>query len=426
MEWIERILREGEKQADETEIYYTWGSGLSLELRRQTIDVAIESRWCGLGIRTVSGGRIGVSGTNDPARWRECLDAALAAGRLVTPQTWNGLPHPEDIRTNAPSEDPTLTPDPSLARGLLDRMLDGAREHTVEVTSGGVNLSRGGVCIANTHGLSYRQTRTHVSASLEAISGQSTGYEFASSAFLDIDPRWVGERAAFFATHSAGGHEVPTGEYDILLAPTATAQLIGGVIGPALSGRNVHAGRSRLADRVGTACMDPRVQIYDDPFARGLGATSWDAEGMPARRMDFVQDGVLQRFAYDLKTAYRYGKESTGSAVRNGYGGAPSIGFHNLILDGSRERIDDERCIYIHDVVGAHTANPVSGDFSVEISNPIWMENGEYGHPIRKAMLAGNVFSLLTSLDGIGEGSRAVGSSIMPPVRLRSQRIIGG
>ncbi|MDD1674200.1 MAG: metallopeptidase TldD-related protein, partial [Methanomicrobiales archaeon] len=95
-------------------------------------------------------------------------------------------------------------------------------------------------------------------------------------------------------------------------------------------------------------------------------------------------------------------------------------------LDGVRERIDDERCIYIHDVVGAHTANPASGDFSVEISNPIWMENGEYGRPIRKAMLAGNVFSLLTALSGIGEGSRVVGSSIMPPVRLHNQRIIGG
>jgi PmbA protein len=307
----------------------------------------------------------------------------------------------------------------------MQQMLEGAGDHPAAVTSGGVNLSRGYVQLANSHGVTYRQNRTHVAVSLEAIREQSTGYEFASSAFLDIDPRWVGEQAAFFATHSVNGGNIANGEYDVLLAPTAAAQLIAGIIGPALSGRNVHAGRSVLAKRLGTACMDGRIHIYDDPFARGLGATAWDAEGMPAERVDFILDGVLQRFAYDLKTAYRYGERSTASAVRNGYGGAPSIGFHNFILDGPRERIGDERCIYIHDVVGAHTANPASGDFSVEISNPIWMENGEFDRPIRKAMLAGNVFSMLSSVSGIGEGSRIVGSSIMPSVRLRNQKVIG-
>jgi PmbA protein len=425
VEWIDQILREGEKLAAEVEIYQTWGDGLSLELRRRIVSVATESRWCGLGIRTIVNGKIGVSGTNDPARWRECLEASLAAGRLVTPQEWKGLPGPAAIRRTAPSVDTALSPDPVLAQKLLERMIDGAAEHPAQVTAGGVNLSRGGMLIANNHGLFYRQHRTHVSVSLEAIAGQSTGYEFASSSFLDVDPHWVGEQAAFFASHSAHGTDVPSGEYDVLLAPTAVAQLVGSVIGPALSGRNVHAGRSRLKGLLGTACMDTRIGIFDDPFARGLGATPWDAEGMPTAKVDFVREGVLERFAYDLRTAYRFGAQSTASAVRNGHGGAPSIGFHNLILDGPRAKVGDERCLYVHDVVGAHTANPASGDFSVEISNPIWMADGEYQAPVRKAMLAGNVFSMLASIGGIGEGSRIIGSSIMPPVRLTSQHVIG-
>ncbi|GAB6286003.1 MAG: hypothetical protein STSR0009_22040 [Methanoregula sp.] len=37
-------------------------------------------------------------------------------------------------------------------------------------------------------------------------------------------------------------------------------------------------------------------------------------------------------------------------------------------------------------VVGAHTANPMRGDFSVEISNLFWMEDGEFAEPIRNTI----------------------------------------
>ena len=45
------------------------------------------------------------------------------------------------------------------------------------------------------------------------------------------------------------------------------------------------------------------------------------------------------------------------------YGGLPSIGHHNFIVDGKRNEVADERVLYVHNVVGAHTANPMSGEF---------------------------------------------------------------
>ena len=45
---------------------------------------------------------------------------------------------------------------------------------------------------------------------------------------------------------------------------------------------------------------------------------------------------------------------------------------------GNGDIVDDERVVYIHNVVGAHTANPMSGEFSVELSNAFWMEGGEF------------------------------------------------
>jgi PmbA protein len=145
----------------------------------------------------------------------------------------------------------------------------------------------------------------------------------------------------------------------------------------------------------------------------------------PRGSLDFIRDGVLLQFAYDLKTAYRYGKDSTASAIRAGYGGSPSIGIHNLVLEGDRSQIDDERALFVHDIVGAHTANPLSGDFSVELANACWMEGGEFNDPVRKAMYAGNVFDILQSIVGLGTKSRIVGSMIIPSVRLQNQHLIG-
>jgi PmbA protein len=426
VELYEHILAEGAKRADEVEVYSFGGTALSLTLKSGVIDSAITTRTWGLGIRTILKGKIGFSSTSDPLRWRECLDAAMASGNVATPQKWEGLPPHQNLTTRAPTADPSVSPDLDIAIDLMEGLLQGAGAHPdVRITGGEIDLFRGEVHLWNDHGIDYHAPRTRVSVSLETILEESTGYEFDSSAFLDVDAEKVGERAAFFAAHGAKGGDIESGNYEIILSPIASAQLIGQVIIPALSGRNVYAGRSFLAGKVGTPCMGSEISLFDDPFARGLGSTDWDAEGTLARRIDFVRKGVLEGFAYDLKTAYRFHENSTASAVRSGFGGSPSIGVHNLILDGQRSDIFEERALYVHDVVGAHTANPLTGDFSVELSNAYWMAENEPQEPVRHAMYAGNVFELLQSVVGLGKKSRVVGSLILPAARFHSQHIIG-
>lgn len=425
--WIDQLIREAEKSVDEVEVFYVEGTSVSADLRKKKVSHASTSEDCGLGIRTIHKGRIGSSSTSDPGRWRECLKAAIASGNLATPQEWKGLPGPEPLDQTPLSFDRSLEVGPKTAGRLLEAMLEGAAEHPAEVTSGSAGVSSLQVTLASSHGIRYTSRHTSVSLSLEAIHGQSTGYEFDHSWALDrVDPATVGERATFFACESAKGKDIPTGDYNILLSPLAYAELLGTVFVPALSGRNVHAKRSRLADCLGQKVANPLVSMYDDPLLPGAdGSSRWDAEGMPTKRIDFIRDGILCAFAYDLKTAYRYGKQSTANAVRGGYGGSPSIGHHNFIVDGKRDTVDDERVIFVHNVVGAHTANPMSGEFSVELSNAFFMEDGEFQEPIRSAMLSGNVFDIQHEISGLSQESRTIGSLILPSVRIKKQHIIG-
>jgi PmbA protein len=427
VEWIDQIIQKGLKSVDEVEVFYVEGRSISADLKQKKINLASASEDCGFGIRTIHKGRIGSSSTNDPRKWSECLDAAIASGHLATRLPWEGLPGARDISHTPLTFDPLMMVEPATALALLEQMLAGAEEHAAEVTAGSAGLSTATVTLANSSGVHYTDSHTGVSLSLEAIHEQSTGYELDHSSFIDkVDPFHVGERASFFARESAGGKEIPTGNYEILLSPIAYAELLGSVFIPALNGRNVHAGRSKFAQSLGEPVTDPMISMYDDPLLQGAdGSVNWDAEGMPTHRIDFIRDGVLEAFAYDLKTAYRYGKTSTSSAVRGGYGGSPGIGHHNFIVDGKRSSVADERVLYVHSVVGAHTANPMSGEFSVELSNAFWMAEGEFQEPIRSAMLSGNVFSLHNEIIGISHESRSLGSLILPSVKINKQRIIG-
>jgi len=425
--WIDQLIHEAEKTVDEVEVFYVKGISVSAELKQRKVNLATTSKDCGLGIRTIHQGKIGSSATNNPEQWRICLDAAIASGKLATPQEWEGLPAPQLLSQTPLSFDASLEVEPAGVISLIEKMLTGAEKHPSYVTSGSASLSSATVTLANSQGVRYTDQHTGVSLSLEAIHNQSTGYEFDHSSFMEkVDPESVGEKATFFATESDNGKEIATGEYDILLSPLAYAELLGNVFVPALSGRNVHAGRSRLGQSLGGLVIDSQITMYDDPLLeKANGSVRWDAEGTPTRRVDFIREGILETFAYDLKTAYRFGKKSTGNAIRGGFGGLPAIGHHNFVVDGKRSRIADDRVVYVHNVVGAHTANPTSGEFSVELSNAFWMEDGQFETPLRSAMLSGNVFDMHKSISGLSKESRAIGSLVLPSIRMYEQHIIG-
>jgi len=424
---VEKILKAAEKLVDEVEICMGTGHSLSADLKRKQIEIGTISEGSGLVIRTITDGKIGISSTDNQDAWQQCLNAAIASAKFSDPVDWKGLPGPVDLPRDPLACDKAVIADPAIARDLITRMLEGAKTWQAEVTGGGVSLSHSSHLIANSHGLLYETEETHVGLSLEMIADQSTGFEFDSNWNLKaVNPENVGEQAAFFAATGKDSNEIKTGTYDIILSPTALSHLLDATFIPALSGRNVHTGRSFFADKIGEEVMDPRFSLIDDPFdSRGTANCYWDGEGVPVRKTAFIDQGVLSSFAYDLKTAYRYGEKPTGHAVRTGMNGAPGIGNHNLILSGPTMNVMDDDAIYIHDLIGAHTANPMSGDFSVELSGPYHAAGGRLGTPIKTGMLSGNVFEMLKNIEGCSTETRTMEPLILPSTRFSGVSIVG-
>jgi PmbA protein len=143
-----------------------------------------------------------------------------------------------------------------------------------------------------------------------------------------------------------------------------------------------------------------------------------------------MDKGVLRSFLYDNYTAKKAGEESTGNASRAGYLSTPSIEATNFhILPGSRtpdellSEVDDGLMVcYLQ---GAHSSNPVSGEFSV-VATPAWrIRKGKVEHSTRGVMLAGNIFELLKKVSAVANNERQMGQLVAPWLMVENVKVIG-
>ncbi len=120
--------------------------------------------------------------------------------------------------------------------------------------------------------------------------------------------------------------ELPAGRYETLLPPSAVADLMI-YLAWSMEGRGAHEGHSAFAKaggtRIGERLSDIPLTLYSDPSAGGLEyrpfvATSSSSEsvsvfdnGLPARRVDWLRDGVIESLVYPRATAAEFDAPTT-------------------------------------------------------------------------------------------------------------------
>ena len=179
---IDNVIRAGEKIADEVEVYFTESTDLSLEQRESAVSSVFEHAGKSVYIRVVKDNRIGVSGTSDITRWKDCLSAALSSAHLSEPVTgWGGFAEKTAVPKHDNPFDAALEISPETAADYLKRMNDGAAVHPeARVVSGSVTLYEGSSILANSNGVYLERKVTSISLGMDSICEGSTGYEYDS------------------------------------------------------------------------------------------------------------------------------------------------------------------------------------------------------------------------------------------------------
>jgi PmbA protein len=420
---IERTLALARARgAEEAEAFFSQGSEFTVKVFQGEVESLVSAQSRGLGLRTLTGHRMGFSYTSetDAPALETLVDEALGNGRYNFPDEANVLPglEPIDPLTGLVSDgvertDPQRKVDFALQ---LERRACSIDPRVKRVSEAVYSDGVGHVELGNSNGLDAAFDRSVAYGVVEAIAEQDgemqSGFAFSYGRELEtLDLEAAAQEAVAKAAGLLGGRRVPTARVPVVLHPHAAAMILG-VVGSSFSADAVLKRRSLLAGRIGQPVGAPVVTIVDDPrLPQGLASRPFDGEGVPARRVELIRNGVLQGYLHSTYTARRMGERSTGSAVRS-YRSVPDVGVSNLMLEpGSRSRtellarIDDG--LHVEQLHGLNTVNPVSGEFSFGVAGH-WIHGGQLTQPVRELTIAGNVIELLGKVVALANDLRFI------------------
>lgn len=421
--------------ADEIEIFYAKSISTSVSFRNDKIESAKESVGSGFGIRAVVDGASGYSGTNISERLIDSVKAAIkAAESMDGDPMWKGLPEKSEYL-----EIPGLY-DENVCNMKLEECVENTMNiikgissvDGVKPISGGFSRAVGINIIQNTNGVSAQKKATIVSASADAsaesASDTSTAFDYGISRTFDISPLKIGENAAEMAKKSLNGDRIDSGKMPVIFHPFAFSSLIENTFAEAIDADNVQKGRSPLIGKIGEQIANPKLSLIDDATIPGkTGSCSFDDEGTPSQRTEILKDGILKTYLYDSTTAARGNTKSSGNGFKSSYGSVTSVDLSNLVIIYPKSDIirETKSGIYVNSLIGAHTANAITGDFSVEVRNSFKIQNGEITKPVKSAMISGNIFDLLKNISGAGYDVKDVGGIITPSIKIEDISVIG-
>ena len=433
------------KGASEAEAYVYEGqvSNVGIELGQVNKTNQIIDQ--GISIRVIVNKTVGFAYTNiinDPVILEDIVAQALSAAKASKPDSnWKGF---AQKRAYASGLDDTFDPEildfgADKLVALSQDMINSAVEvdKNIFAVEGGVGKAYFSNAIANSNGVYNFDKGTLIECSLATLTKNGNNvtpicFEFNAARNCSVDPAWVGREAAKLSVSALKTKKsIKTQNTTLILTQFALQDLLSYTLFNAVRADSIQRGQSPFKEKIEEQVVSENLTIYDDGLYRGGIRTGlFDDEGVPCQKTLLIDKGVLKNFLYDNYAAKKDEKESTGNASRDGYLSTPGIDTTNFHIvpgttpaDDMIRQVDDGLLVYY--LQGAHSSNPVNGDFSV-VATPVWkIKNGEIVSVVRDVMLVGNIFDALKNVKFVGNNERQIGSLIAPWITVENVRVVG-
>jgi PmbA protein len=434
-------IKEAEAQgADDAEAYAAVSAESEVFIENNDLKQAKSQAISSIGIRVLLNGSLGFYSVNRLSKddVKGAVSMAIKVARVSPKDRYNSLPSRSKVRLLRGIYDRKAESfEASDAAGLAAEMLQAAKSYDSRVSVDSGNLASAVVthALANSNGTELKERISTFSWSImgmaiEDSNVSSFDFQSGGSHFVkDIDARRASVEFAETVVNSLGPQRITSFRGEMLLTPSAVNELVEEVISHSINSDTVQKKSSQFAGKLGKKVSSELLAVEDDATnTEGLGAASFDREGVPHRRNVVIEKGVLKKFLYNTHTARKDGVRSTGNA-----GGStsspPSVSATNFIIQPGRSSLDAlvsemENGIIISRFSG--NVNPVNGDFSGVVKGGRLVRNGEIKHTVKGVMMAGNVFDALRHLTGVSREQKAILDSILPYMRFDNVSFTAG
>jgi len=432
---VKKALKRG---CDAAEVFIRSFRGISAEAKDGKVEAMEASQDIGIALKVIRNQRLGFAFTTIRDEVEKTINTAIDAANWTAIDEYVDIPSYEaykevsifdekikNIKEDDVIKDALLLEESALA---FDKSIKKVRK--AEASAGSAFTT-----IVNSRGVnvSYESTyySAHVTTLAQDANGDSQmGWDFAGSRRRsDIDAVSIGKTASERAMELLGSRKITSVRAPVILGPSVAVDFLD-ILSASISAEAVQKKRSFLIDKTGQTVMSTNVDIIDDGAMQwGTGTKPVDDEGVPVTKKAIVSRGVFNGCIHNTYTAKKAGVKSTGNAARGGHKSLPGIGVTNFYIrpdesekaevrsqksEGKKTKNNQliksiSKGILILNTMGLHTANPISGDFSIGISG-LWIENGETAYPIKEAVISGNILELFKKIEGIGNDLKFYGN----------------
>lgn len=270
-----------------------------------------------------------------------------------------------------------------------------------------------------------RSSLVSLSATARTPDGGSSGF-FLRNHFdiRRLHTARIGHEAIQKALTSRQPRALPPGVYPVILE----AQAAGDLIRLFFDARSADEGRSPYSapggkTKLGQPIFDERLNVYSDPWHPDLPGSSAAEDGLPAQKLYFIRNGVLENLRYSRYWAERQGKAPTPGPVNSILESSAPVSSVAEMIRTMQRGLLVSRFWYIRGV------DPRTALFTGLTRDGLWyIEDGVIKYPVRNFRFNQSVLELLApgNVELIGASERisssesqGQGAELIPPLRVK-------
>jgi len=288
-----------------------------------------------------------------------------------------------------------------------------------DVTAAGFfNDSSGFSAMMNSKGLFAYNKSTSSNFTVTMRSNDGTGSGWVTRDYNDIskfDAVEASNVAIDKAIMSRKAKAIEPGKYTVILEPAASIGLLQNMFRSFIA-RTADEGRSFMSKegggtKLGEKIVDERINIWSDPLHPDVPASTWNGQGQPIKKTNWVENGVVKNLAYGRFWAKEKGVDPVpfpSNAIMAG--GDASL---EDLIKSTRKGILVTRLWYIRGVdpqTLLYTGLTRDGTF--------YIENGKIKHPVKNFRFNESPIIMLNNLETLGKQVR-INGNLIPYMKVR-------
>jgi PmbA protein len=415
--------------AQQTEVIVTeWDSALT-RFANNGIHQNVAERDVSVRLRVVKDGKTGVASINqmNNSAANDVLKRAIAIADLQPRGELVPMPGPAKSKPVEAWSDATAAATPEERADFVEAICARAR-HAGLKAFGAFSTGAEQLAIANSLGVYHHHRSTE--ATINSVVMGEAGSGYADRGAIDVgelDKDDIANEVIDKAQRNQNAQPVEPGVYEVVLEEYAVAEMLEFMSFIGFSALAAQEERSFM--RLGAKITGETIDIWDDGLDPTGFPMSFDFEGVPKQKVQLINHGVATGLVYDMQTAQRGARQSTGHGLPAPNTDGPFA--VNLFMAPGGTPKDDlvseiKRGIWVTRFWYVRVVQPKASIITgMTREGTFLIENGKISRPVKDLRFTQSILDALNGTLAISRGTKLqiseyLGASRVPAVRLKA------